>query len=538
VLLLGWWLVGSRRPSLVDRVVGAILVVAAATATYSLIDRSVLLGLMVFGTLSVISVLTLWFLLSQRFSWRTQRIGAVVLLLGTLGLWCALRGEGVNGVVTPEFSWRWSPTAEEEYVEFLANQLTADVASVDDDEAAMPAVTEDASGDWIGFRGRDRDGRLSGVRIETDWEASPPQQLWRRPIGPAWSSFTVIGDRVYTQEQRGDQEVVLCLDAESGQELWAHMDETRFWEAMAGAGPRATPSFDQGRIYATGANGNLNCLDATTGDLIWSRNIGVDGERGVPEWGFASSPLIVDETVMVYAGGGDGKGILAYNKLDGELLWRAGDGTHSYSSPQLVTIAGTPQVLMQTERGVFSINPESGELLWSHEWLVEGMNRSVQPNVAGDLVFLGTGFGLGTRAVSISRQGEAWDTMEQWTSRALKPYYNDFVIHDGYLYGFDGNIFACADVENGQRQWKRGRYGNGQVLLIADQGLLLVLSEKGEVVILKASPEQLEELARLPAVTGKTWNHPVIAHGKLFVRNAEEAACFSLPLVDSDRSSK
>ena len=186
-------------------------------------------------------------------------------------------------MVTPEFSWRWSPTAEEEYVEFLATQPASDLPSVDDQEAAMPAVATDASGDWIGFRGRDRDGRLLGVRIETDWEVSPPQEIWRRPIGPAWSSFAVIGDRVYTQEQRGDQEVVLCLDAESGQELWVHMDETRFWEAMAGAGPRATPSFDQGRIYATGANGNLNCLDATTGELIWSRSIGEDGERGVPE---------------------------------------------------------------------------------------------------------------------------------------------------------------------------------------------------------------------------------------------------------------
>jgi outer membrane protein assembly factor BamB len=192
---------------------------------------------------------------------------------------------------------------------------------------------------------------------------------------------------------------------------------------------------------------------------------------------------------------------------------------------------------MLTERGVFAISPQTQTSMWEHEWPVEGMNRSVQPNVDGDRVFLGTGFGLGTRAIKVTRDGETWSTDEEWTSKALKPYYNDFLAHEGHLYGFDGNIFACADIETGERKWKRGRYGHGQVLLLADQGLLLVLSEQGEVVLVSANPEEHEELAKIPAISGKTWNHPVIAHGKLFVRNAEEAACFALPILDDADSS-
>ena len=527
-LMAVWWLFFSRCPSTIERIVGVLFAAIAAAVTYFVSAESVRPGLMIFGTTSMMAVITAWFLLSRSLSWKAQRTGAASVIVVTSAVWGMLRGDGVDGLFRPKFSWRWASTREEKYLESLA------AAAVQGAALKEVQPLQAAPGDWVGFRGQDRSGKVTGVRLATDWQAKPPQEIWRRSIGPGWSSFAVVGDRLYTQEQRGDEEVVLCLAVADGQQLWAHSDPARFWEAMAGAGPRATPTFDRGTIYATGATGKLNCLNAVTGERIWSRDIGEDGEAKVPPWGFAGSPLVVNDTVLVYAGGGPGKGIIAYDCQSGRLLWQGGGGTHSYSSPQLVSFDGILQVLMLTERGVFAISPESGESLWEHEWPVEGMNRTVQPNVDGHRVFLGTGFGLGTKAIAVLHEGASWKTAEQWTSTALKPYYNDFVAYEGQLYGFDGNIFACADIESGKRKWKQGRYGNGQVLLIADQGLLLVLTEWGEVVLLKANPARHEELAKLPAISGKTWNHPVIAHGKLFVRNAEEAACFALPTVDAD----
>lgn len=519
-LFLLWWLLASRRPSWLQRLGGVLFVALAGAAAFFLGDESIRMVLMVRGTTSVILVTTVWFLISRQMPWRAQLWGAGIVVAGVLGLWCTIRMDGVDGAIVPTLSWRWAPTKEQQYVSSLQDLTPKPPA---ESTAAVVA----AEGDWVGFRGPDRNGQVRGVQIDTDWSANPPSELWRRPIGPAWSSFAVVGDLLYTQEQRGDLEAVLCLSAKTGEEVWVHTDETRFWESMAGAGPRATPTFHDGRIYAVGANGLLNCLDAASGERLWKADLRSDGEARLPEWGFAGSPLIVGETVIAYAGGGQDRGLIAYDRSQGELRWKAGSGTHSYSSPQLVSFHDTPQVLMLTERGLFSVAPDSGQQLWNHDWIIE-MNRSVQPNVYQTHVFLGTGFGKGTRSLAVTQDADGWEATENWTSNRLKPYFNDFVTHEDHLYGFDGNVFACVEIASGERRWKRGRYGNGQVLLLADQGLLLILSEKGEVVLVSATSEKHQELARFPAIQGKTWNHPVLAHGRLFVRNAEEAACFTV----------
>jgi len=377
--------------------------------------------------------------------------------------------------------------------------------------------------EWPGFRGPGRDGIVHGTAVATDWTATPPVALWRRAIGPGWSSFAVAGDRLYTQEQRGDDEIVACYDAATGAPVWQHRDRARFWESNAGAGPRGTPTLSGGRVYALGATGIVNALDAATGAVIWSRNAAADTGATAPGWGFAASPIVVDDLVVVAASGA----LAAYDATTGTPRWKVAPSGEGYSSPQLVTLAGVRQIAFVNGEGVTGVSPAEGKVLWTNAWKGYPM---VQPAVTadGDLVFNATQDG-GLRRLTVARGDSGWTATERWTSRNLKPYFNDFVVHKGFAYGFDGSILACIDLADGSRKWKGGRYGNGQLVLLADQDALLVLSEEGELALVSATPDRFVELGKAPALDGKTWNHPVVVGDRLLVRNGEEMAAFRLP---------
>jgi outer membrane protein assembly factor BamB len=327
---------------------------------------------------------------------------------------------------------------------------------------------------------------------------------------------------------------VVCFDANTGKEIWAHADETRHKDGESGDGPRATPTFEGGRIYSLGATGKLNCLDAATGKLIWAHDIVADSKAEEPMWGFSASPLVAQGIVTVLAGGPEGKGVLAYQAVTGQPAWSAGNLTGSYSSLHPAKVAGVDQIIAVASEGMAAFDPASGKQLWDYEWkLGKDFNRVTQPVIVGDAdVLIGTGFGNGTRRVHVSRESSGLVAQQVWESRAIAPYYNDMVVHKGHAYGFHANLLVCVDLEAGKGVWKERGYGNGQVLLLADQGLLLVLSEKGEVALVEANPAARKELGRFPAINGKTWNHPVVAGRKLFVRNGEEVACFELPADD------
>jgi len=372
----------------------------------------------------------------------------------------------------------------------------------------------------------ERDGIIRGVRVATDWSASPPVQPWRRPIGPGWSSFAVRGDLLYTQEQRGDDEVVACYNLTTGKPVWRHRDAARFWESNAGAGPRATPTLSHDRVYTFGGTGILNALDAGTGAVVWSRNAASDTRKKVPGWGFASSPLVVDDDVIVAAAGT----LAAYDLATGEPRWVGPDGGSGYSSPHLFTIQGVPQILLLSGTGATSVAPTDGKRLWEHP-LPPG-TRIVQPALTGDGdVLLHDGEGNSMRRVAVAHGPGGWTVEERWTSFGLNPYFSDFVVHKGHAFGFAGSNLACSDLKDGERKWKGGRYGNGQLVLLPDQDLLLVLSEEGELALVGATPDQFTELARFPAIEGKTWNHPVLVGDVLPARNGQEMVAFRLSLA-------
>ena len=514
-VFLVWWLFFSRA-RWAERLGGLALMIAAMFATWGLKHESMgPLWLLGYAIPVLFLAFAVWAVATRRLPERTRRVTMVATILAACGVWTLFKTGGINGDHDAEFSWRWTETSEDRLVAHADDPLEA---------LAPPQAEAGTEADWPGFRGPGRDSIVRGVRIETDWSKWPPVELWRRPIGPGWSSFAVHGGLLYTQEQRGDDEVVACYAAATGKPVWTHHDKARFIESNAGAGPRATPTLSGGRVYALGATGILNALDARGGAVVWSRNMAADTKVEVPSWGFSSSPLVVGDVVIVAAGGE----LVAYDLAGGEPRWR-GPAGGGYSSPQLFTIGGVTQVLQLRAAGATSVVPADGTLLWEHRW--QGF-PIVQPALTtdGDLL-LSVSSGSGTRRIGVAHEPGGWTAQERWTSNGLKPYFNDFVIHGGHAYGFDGRILSCIDLQGGQRKWKGGRYGNGQLLLLPDQDLLLVLSEEGELALVAATPDQFTELARFPAIKGKTWNHPVLVGDLLLVRNGQEMAAFRLSLA-------
>jgi len=515
LLVLIWWLFFSRAGWRL-RLGGLALLIVVHAVTVVLADPSAKMVAFLPGVpwLCAIFVASLFF--------RSRTVTIVAVLVASLA-WTLVRTEGVTGTMATAYGWRWGETSEQQF-------LASDASAAPLAPAAPAGRVETAA--WSGFRGAHRDGVLAGVTIDTDWSTRPPQQIWRRPVGPGWSSFVLVGTRLCTLEQRDEDEVVVCYDAASGEPIWLHAYPARFWEAMGGPGPRATPAYHDGRLYALGGTGVLNCLDASTGEPVWTRNLVEDTGAPVPTWAFSSSPLVVGDLVVVHAPSApEGRGLVGYDLATGEPRWFGQAAGASYSSPHLATIDGVRQIVMISADGVSGFEVETGERLWRHEWPpAAGGDRVVQPAIVdgGSAILMATVDG-GTRKLAVSSDASgAWSADEVWTSRALKSYYNDLVVHRGTAFGFDRNILAAIDVASGDRVWKGGRYGNGQVLLLPDQDLLLVLSEEGELALVRATTDGYEEVARVQALDGKTWNHPIFADGVVYLRNSEEAAAYRL----------
>ncbi len=517
-----WWAFFSRaRRS--ERWSAVLLMIVALVGTSYLVHVSIgtgMQGLMFYlyaiPTLSLAFVL--WAVISQQFPDRIRWTMMVATILLACGVWTLFRSNGITGDIDVDFAWRWAATHEEQLL-----------AQHDDEPMVPPSVTAgaDSIAEWPGFRGPNRNSIIRGPRIETNWSVSPPVELWRRPIGPGCSSFAVSKGLIYTQEQRGEEEVVACYNLSTGQPVWRHHDPARFWDSHAGAGPRSTPTLSNGRVYTFGATGILNVLDAYSGTVVWSRNAATDTDAKDSGWGFTSSPLVIGDVVIVAATGK----LAAYDIASGEPRWYGPDGGDSYSSPHRVTIDGVEQILLMSAVGATSVAPADGTLLWKCALPAE--TRIVQPAlIEGREVLISAGDRNGMIRFSVRHGSEGWKVEERWKSTRLRPDFNDFVVHKGYAFGFNGPNLMCIDIEDGKRKWKGGRYG-GQLILLADQDLLLVLSEQGELVLIEAAPDQFTELARLPGIEGKTWNHPVLVGDILLVRNGREVVAFRLLLARS-----
>jgi outer membrane protein assembly factor BamB len=311
-----------------------------------------------------------------------------------------------------------------------------------------------------------------------------------------------------------------------GSPRWSHGDEAHYESTIAGEGPRATPTISRGRVFTLGSTGLLNCLDLETGKAIWRRDIAADNDSPPPEWGRSSSPLIVDDLVIVSAGGPSGRSLVAYQRESGEPVWRAGDDLASYSSPVLATLAGVRQIVVLNQSSVVGHDPATGRVLWNHPWPRTAPSVAIPLVVSENRVLLSAGYGVGSRLLQISRDGEAVNQTLVWESPRLKAKFTNPVLHDGFVYGLDDGVLVCLELATGERRWKSGRYGHGQTLLVGNR--LIVQTEDGELVLVEASPQAHREIGRFTVFQQKTWNPPALAGRYLVVRTDTEAVCYEL----------
>ena len=456
--------------------------------------------------------LIVWLLAFSRLRWRLRllSLAAAILLAGL----CAsvFRIGGVSGDLVPIVVWRWS---------------TGDVQAYDATvEGARPLPRRD----YAQFLGPQRNAILSGVGLEADWNANPPREVWRRAVGEGWSSFAVEGVRAVTQEQHGPMEQVVCYDVRTGARQWTHGDSARYETALGGIGPRATPTIaDDGVVFALGATGLLNALDLATGERLWTRDLMADGGRA-SMWGISGSPLILGDLVVVSAGGGEGRSLVAYRRDTGAPVWSGGDDPAGYSSPSVARLLGREQILIFNTGAVAAHDATDGHLLWRFPWPSSGGLQCVAQPVplADDLVLVSTGYGIGSKLLRLSLDEGTGDIVPElvWESMGLKVKFSNMVLRDDFVYGLDEGILVCLDPQTGERQWKRGRYGHGQILLVGD--LLLVQAESGTIYLVDANPHEFNQRAELAALSSRTWNNPALAAPYLLLRNDREAVCYEL----------
>ena len=449
-------------------------------------------------------------------------IAAFVLVIGSF------RITGYDGDLVPILSFRW--TLRDVAVEIEGGRVN---------------LTATDRVDFTQFQGANRNGEIQGVTLARDWEAAPPKLLWKTPIGLGFSAFVIVGDVAITQQQEGEDELVVCYDLHRGDVLWKHTDATRYapvgGRGFGGIGPRATVTVDNGKIYSMGATGILNCLSAVDGAFLWSRNVVKENQAQLPDWGVSCSPLIVDDMVVVTAGHdivGNKREmpfhtLVAFDKESGDLRWTAGADNASYSSPALATIAGMRQIVSVNANTVSSHDPVSGQVLWQHDW---PPTESSMPNVAqpvplpDDHLFVSKGYGYGSTLWKIEGTASGnLDVKKIWyRSDLMKTKFTNVVVRGEYLYGLSEKILECISWRDEKRQWRhRGDFGHGQILLVDD--LMLILTESGELVLVEVNPAEYIETSRIQPLSGRTWNPPALAGRYLLLRNDREVACYELP---------
>ncbi|MBI1841504.1 MAG: PQQ-like beta-propeller repeat protein [Verrucomicrobia bacterium] len=463
--------------------------------------------------IATLAALVIWlmFFSGMRWRWRLS-VFAGMLAVFALGASC-FRIRGVSGNLVPILEPRWA-----------RRDWAAPVPSA----PVHPASSVPGAADYPQFLGPNRNAVLDGPRFGTNWIARPPVLLWRQPVGTAWSGFVVSGAFAITQEQRGDEEMVIAYDLPTGRVLWTHSDRTRYFTDLAGEGPRANPAVAEGAVFTQGATGRLNCLDLSDGHVVWTKDVLTENHVGVPSWGQSSSPLIFNDWVVVSAGGHHDRALIAYRRRDGGVVWTGGSEGGTYSSPLATKLDGVEQILLFGD-SLTGHDAASGKVLWHYPWPGGHPHVAMPVRVKDSDVIVSSGYGTGSGRVSVKRDPSGkWTATEIWRSNRLKAKFTNLVVRQGFLYGLDDGIMACLDAETGQFRWKDGRYGHGQVLLVGN--LLLVLAESGDLAMLDPSPDGLREICRSRVLQGKTWNPPALAGEFLVVRNDKEAACYRMPL--------
>ena len=494
--------------------------------------------------------LFIWFLRESTFQPRAKKSVTSFVVISVLLALALLRIDGVSGDLVPQFAFRWQARRDA----LLPSAAAIAKQTTNKNVSSRWQATSD---DFPHFLGPEGTASLDGIELDTNWQANPPQCIWKRPIGAGWSGFATYGSHAVTLEQRGEDESITCYALATGEPEWAVSVPARHETVLGGIGPRSTPTIRDGVVYASGATGWLHAIQGSTGKVLWRKDIvadlGIDRttHAAAVAWGRSGSPLVTDKLVIVPAGGprkaldtqdiNDSNldpatspyvSLVAYDRTTGGKVWLAGTEQIAYASPQILRLNGQSAVISVNEGHIAAYDLPTGDQLWECEW--PGHSNSdascSQPHLLDESkLFISKGYGIGSAVFSLTNANGVWSIEPIWRrSNLLKTKFTNVSIYKGYAYGLSDGILECVQLSSGTRMWKQGRYGQGQLLRVGD--VLLIQDESGEVVAVQATTEKPTVLARLAALDGQTWNTLCVSGTNLLVRNAEEAACYKISI--------
>ena len=405
---------------------------------------------------------------------------------------------------------------------------------------ATTAFSADST-DWGTFRGPSGNGVVPAL-ANAKWSL---KQVWKSPTNLGFSSFAESGGKVYTlvtgETDGNSGETLVCLDEKTGKQLWSKPlsivpkytggGDSGTPDNKGGDGSRSTPVVNAGKVYVIDSMLGVFCFDAATGKEVWKHDVMKDNAGVQIKWENAASPVI-DGDVLLLAGGGAGQALIGLNKNTGKVVWKGEDDKMTHATPVLADIQGVHQAIFFTQTGLVAVDPQKGSVIWRAPFPYK-VSTAASPVVFEDIVYCSAGYGVGAGAFKISKSGGKLEATQIW--RRENQCFNHWstpVVKDGYLYGmfsfkeYGAGPLACVDIRTGEDKWAEKGFGPGQVILAGDK--IIATSDKGEIVVVEASPDKYKEVARKDVLDGKVWSYPILANGKIFARSTTEGVCLEV----------
>jgi len=419
------------------------------------------------------------------------------------------------------------------YRYYLSNRVQEDPQRLQELQTALLNIQPTPVGfDWPQWRGPNRDGISLEKNLLTAWPTKGPAILWEQPTGEGFSAPSVAGNRVFLivqDPQSPKDEAVVCWDADSGNEIWRFRYPARFDEDF-GNGPRASPTVDGAVVYTVGGTGIMHCLkvepDTAKGEVVWKHDLLTKFGAANLRWGVSFSPLVVGDLVYTMPGGPRGGSLAAFHKRNGKLAWQNLDDTAGYSSPVHVTLAGVEQIVFFTERGLVGVMPDDGQLLWRFDWETNYGCNVATPIVVNDYIFISSGYGKGCAVVKIEKRDGKLTANQVYANTRMRNHFSSSVFWKDHVYGFNDAILTCLEFRTGTMKWRHSGFEKGS-LMIADNHLI-ILGEHGMLALAEATPDEYREVASTQISRERCWTMPVLANGRLYVRDESKLRCLDL----------
>ena len=395
------------------------------------------------------------------------------------------------------------------------------------------AIVAKAADSWPHWGGPNRNFMIDSTGLADSWPEAGPLELWRRDLGEGYSAILVEDGVLYTHYRTGDQEIVVALDAVSGDTSWEYSYEApaEGWTFERGAGPHATPSLLGGRLFTVGSTGKLHCLRSADGGVVWSHDLMEDYDASFRHRGYSSSPIVHDDAVLLPVGG-EGRMVIAFRQEDGSVLWQAGDDDNSYSSPILIELEGRYQLVVFGANEIAGLDTATGTPMWSHPHATRGAFNISTPlwSAADGLLFFSSAYDGGGRVLQLTARGAETEAEELWFSNQMRVHFGTAIRIDDAIYASSGDFgpapLTAVDMHTGEILWRDRAFAKSSVLYADDK--LIVLDEDGALGLVKVDREGLEVLSRAQIFSSLSWTVPTLVGSTLYLRNREEIVALDL----------